>query len=307
MEPTTTLAASAARARRLVPRAALHRLVRRSDLPGIAFLGAHLALLGGTGALLHVAPPPWLLPAILLHGFVLVHLFAPLHEATHGTAFATPALNRAVAWLAGLVLLMPPTQFRLEHAAHHAHTQDEARDPQFIAASARRSSYVLFATGLPFWRYLLANLCRHAAGRFDATDALYLTPAQRPAVTREARMFLLAYAGIALASWAAGSAAALVYWLIPRVAAEPWMRLVRMAEHGACPSVADMLRNTRTVRTLAPLRWLAWNMPFHAEHHALPAVPFHALPRLHPLLAPHLAELEIGYLAAHRRILRAAA
>jgi fatty acid desaturase len=85
------------------------------------------------------------------------------------------------------------------------------------------------------------------------------------------------------------------------------MRLVRMAGHGACPPVADLLRNTRTVRTLAPLRWLAWNMPFHAEHHALPAVPFHALPQLHPFLAPHLAELAPGYLAAHRRILRAAA
>jgi len=25
-------------------------------------------------------------------------------------------------------------------------------------------------------------------------------------------------------------------------------------------------------------RYLFWNMPFHSEHHALPAVPFHALP-----------------------------
>ncbi len=302
-----TLAASAAHARRLVPRATLRRFVRRSDGPGIAFLCAHLALLAGTGAAVHVASLPWIIPAVLVHGFVLVHLFAPLHEATHGTAFATPALNRAVAWLAGLALLMPPTQFRLEHAAHHAHTQDAAHDPQFIAASARRWSYLLFATGLPFWRYLVGNLCRHAAGRFDTTEALYLPAGQQPVVSREARAFLLVYAGIALASWAAGTTAALVYWLLPRLAAEPWMRLVRMAEHGACAPVADMLRNTRTVRSLAPLRWLAWNMPFHAEHHALPAVPFHTLPKLHPFLAPHLAELERGYLAAHRRILRAAA
>lgn len=226
MDPPTTLAASAARARGLVPRVTLRRLVRRSDWAGTGFLVAHLGLLAGTGALMHLAPLPWLLPAALLHGFVLVHLFAPLHEATHGTAFATPAL--------------------------------------------------------------------------------YLQAGQQRAVTREARCFVLVYASVALISWVSGSVVALLYWLLPRVAAEPWMRLVRLAEHGACPRVADMLRNTHTARTLAPLRWLAWNMPFHAEHHALPAVPFHALPKLHPFLAPHLAELEPGYLAAHRRILRAA-
>jgi fatty acid desaturase len=200
---------------------------------------------------------------------------------------------------------MPPTQFRLEHAAHHAHTQDEARDPQFIPASARWPSYLLFATGLPFWRFLLGNLSRHARGRFDACDALYLPAGMRHVVTMEARIFLLVYGVAALVSAAIGSAALLIYWVIPRIVAEPWMRLVRMAEHGACPKVADMLRNTRTVRTLAPLRWLAWNMPFHAEHHALPAVPFHSLPALHPFLAAHIAELEPGYVAAHRRILRA--
>jgi len=26
--------------------------------------------------------------------------------------------------------------------------------------------------------------------------------------------------------------------------------------------------------------YLFWNMPYHAEHHMLPAVPFHALPGL---------------------------
>lgn len=306
MIAASSLAASAARARRLVPREQLRRVSRRSDGRGLRQLVGHLGLLTLTGLLVHAARgSPWLVPAIVLHGLVLVHLFAALHEATHGTAFASPWLNRSVSWLTGLLLLMPPTQFRLEHAAHHAHTQDEARDPQLIAASARRASYILFATGLPFWMFLAGNLVRHGLGRFNAIDALSVAPGMRGAVTREARIFWLAYALAALGSWLLGSTALLLYWILPRLAGEPWMRLVRMAEHGACPKVADMLRNTRTVRTLAPLRWLAWNMPFHAEHHALPAVPFHALPALHRLLAAHIAELEPGYLAAHRRILAA--
>ena len=77
------------------------------------------------------------------------------------------------------------------------------------------------------------------------------------------------------------------------------MRLIRMSEHGSCEWVADLRKNTRTTLTPAPVRWLAWNMPFHAEHHAIPNLPFHALPALHEELAPHLAHLDQGYLASH--------
>jgi len=45
-------------------------------------------------------------------------------------------------------------------------------------------------------------------------------------------------------------------------------------------------------------------MPFHAEHHAFPAVPFHALENLHSLVRPHLQETERGYIAFHRDYIR---
>jgi fatty acid desaturase len=48
-------------------------------------------------------------------------------------------------------------------------------------------------------------------------------------------------------------------------------------------------------------RLLMWNMPFHAEHHAYPAVPFHALPRLHEALAAHLPHRAGGVLGLHLR------
>jgi fatty acid desaturase len=51
------------------------------------------------------------------------------------------------------------------------------------------------------------------------------------------------------------------------------------------------------------LQWLNWNMAYHAEHHGIPAVPFHALPALHTHLGPHLAELEHGYVPTQGRIL----
>ena len=56
--------------------------------------------------------------------------------------------------------------------------------------------------------------------------------------------------------------------------------------------------------TNAFVHFFAWNMPYHAEHHAYPAVPFHALPRLNRLLASHIVHVEQGYLASARKVLQ---
>jgi len=47
---------------------------------------------------------------------------------------------------------------------------------------------------------------------------------------------------------------------------------------------------------------LFWNANYHAEHHLLPAVPFHRLPKLHELVKDRLVHLDAGYAAAHRVI-----
>lgn len=73
-----------------------------------------------------------------------------------------------------------------------------------------------------------------------------------------------------------------------------------MAEHGRCPPVANMLENSRTTYTNRIVRFLAWNMPYHAEHHAYPMVPFHKLPAFHQVAAPYIANTSDGYTGFHR-------
>ncbi|MGE0706654.1 MAG: fatty acid desaturase [Planctomycetota bacterium] len=55
-------------------------------------------------------------------------------------------------------------------------------------------------------------------------------------------------------------------------------------EHRGLPTTGSVLERTRSFAAGPLTRWLFWNMPYHAEHHAYPAVPFHALPRLHAAL-----------------------
>lgn len=77
-----------------------------------------------------------------------------------------------------------------------------------------------------------------------------------------------------------------------------------MTEHTGCASTRDCVENTRTTPTLALVRLVAWNMPYHAEHHSYPAVPFHALPGLHEWVRGRIENLEPGYIAATGKVNR---
>ena len=69
-----------------------------------------------------------------------------------------------------------------------------------------------------------------------------------------------------------------------------------------CSEDRNGLTNTRTTLTSWPVRFLMWNMPYHAEHHLYPAVPLHRLPDLHRLIADRLRHVTPGYPAAQREI-----
>jgi len=95
----------------------------------------------------------------------------------------------------------------------------------------------------------------------------------------------------------------MIYWVVPVVLGQPALRLYLMAEHTLCPLNDDMLENTRTTYTNGFMRYLAWNMPYHAEHHAFPAVPFHRLPEVNAAIRGRLKSTAPGYLAVQRDIL----
>jgi fatty acid desaturase len=273
-------------------------LLCRSDRLGAMQLAAHLGALAATGAAIALGVPFW--PLLLVpHGILIIFLFTALHECSHRTAFRTEWINRVVAGVAGFLVLVPPEWFRCFHAAHHRFTHDPARDPELAVPEPRtRWEYAWRLTGLPLWRASLRTLLINAAG--GCRDG-YLPAGSRAAVTREARLMLAGYALLAAGSLALRSDLLLWLWVVPALLGQPFLRAYLMAEHGRCPPVADMLANSRTTFTTALVRRLAWNMPYHAEHHAYPAVPFHALPRFHELAKAHLKTTERGYARFHRR------
>jgi fatty acid desaturase len=285
-----------------IERPEMREIRRLSNTPGLARLSAHLAALAAAGMLVFLAPGAfWRLPAQALEGIILVFLFAPLHESIHRTAFHNRRLDDAVAAVVGFLLLLPADYFRFFHFAHHRNTQDPERDPELATPKPRTlAQWLLAVSALPLWRDLAVTLLRHAAGR---TSEPYLSPIAARRVVREARITLALYLVVAGASILSRSTVALDYWIVPVLLGQPWLRLFLMAEHTGCPLVEDMLANSRCTLTNAVVRFFAWNMPYHAEHHTFPAVPFHALPRLHRRLAGELRVVAPGYIAVQREIL----
>ena len=283
---------------------ALAALTERSDAKGLARLVLHVATIAAAGAFLAAArETAWALPAAWVYGTCLVFLFAPLHETVHYTAFRSRRFNRAVSVACGWILVLPPRFFRAFHLEHHRCTQDPARDPELVGAPLRTwRQYLWRMSGAQYWVRQARVLARFAMGRVTEP---YIPGAERGPVVREARTFLASYAAVGVLSLATGTAGLLLwFWIVPVLLGQPMLRLYLLAEHTGCPMTPDMLENSRTVRTNALVRFLAWNMPYHAEHHAYASIPFHALPRAHAALAPFIRNQRRGYARVHRELAR---
>lgn len=277
--------------------AALRALSERRDGPGIRRIAAHLGLLVPTAAAILAAPGTWWLLPAAVHGTVLVFLFAPLHETVHRTAFRTGWLNRIVGDLAGFVLVLPPRWFAAFHFAHHRFTQDPERDPELASRKPTTLlGYAWIVSGIEYWHRAIRGLLRRAGG--SAPDA-FLDDRLRARAIAEARVYLALYAALAAGSVALGSDLVLRLWVVPVLLGQPFLRLYLLSEHWGCPTVKDYWANTRSTVSLAPVRWIAWNMPNHAEHHANPAIPFHALPAYAALMKGARAHEASGYAPFH--------
>ena len=231
-------------------RAQLKDLLRRRDGPGLRYLFGHVGLALVTAGLVYLTMGNVVLfvLAMFVHGFVLVLLFAPMHECTHGTAFRRRWLNSAVGAACGFVLLRPSRYFKWRHAAHHSYTQDPARDPDLVPMPTNLREYVGDALGARLWPKLIGAFYRSATGRFTAEEQAWIPASERPKVTNEARAMIALYAVVVALSVAFGSLAVLWYWIVPRMLAEPALRMIRMVEHTGMDEGPDPLTNTRTTK-----------------------------------------------------------
>lgn len=269
----------------------LDALNETADAPGLVHLAGHLALICGFGVWIAFGWPLWQV-VLVAQGITICFLFTLEHEATHKTPFRTLCLNEWVGRFCGLMILLPFTWFRYFHLAHHRYTNIPGKDPELEAGAKPETwaEYLRFVSGLPYWWGMAQQTLGNALGR---DPGRYIPSHAKARVVVEARWMLVVYA-LALGSLIFKPVLFWV-WVVPCFVGQPFLRLYLLAEHGRCAFVANMFENTRTTYTNRIIRFLAWNMPYHVEHHSLPQVPFHKLPELHGRMVGHHRVTSNGY------------
>ncbi|WP_181702094.1 fatty acid desaturase [Chthonobacter albigriseus] len=283
----------------------LRALSIKSDRAGWIQLGSHAAAIVGTGILLSLTWGSWVaVPVFIAHGILLNFLYAGQHEFSHWTVFKTKKLNEICGRAIGFLMLYPRDFDQIQHFAHHRFTQDWAKDGELGRPKFTFMSYILWLLGPTYWYSRIRRLFRFTAG---IVTEPYVPDDRKAGLILEARIHMAGYALIALVSLAAGSWAAVTYWLAPLILTKGFHQLQNTIEHIGLSHESNILENTRSTRTNAFMRWLGWNMQYHTAHHAFPGVPFHKLPDLDQTIfgkngiEPH----RMGYFEFQRSVLDA--
>jgi len=283
---------------------------------GCAAVAAYVVHLG-----LQAQSAPILMAGEVMLGFVSSFYFMGFHEFIHNTAFATKCINKMLATVTGFFIFRGANWFWCFHWLHHRYTQDPERDPELSGGSSDLMDpaksvymYMRFLTGWPFGFERSFKMVKMAMGlHIDS----WVEEADLVTTVRiESALYVLGYVAFAVGAVMNANIQAFViwYWLVPHMLGAGHLRFYQFAEHRACETGdftdLDAWGSGRTTATWFFYRRLAWNMPFHIEHHAWPAASFDQLPAVHERIKGQQPESRCiikgdgGYLAIHREFLR---
>ena len=292
-----------------VEREQLLALMKRRDNPAAFHTVLWLLLLVASGAWLWATWLSWwTLPAAFVYGTLYGSASdARWHECGHRTAFASKRANDVICHLASFRDVREPVSWRWSHNRHHADTIIVGRDPEIAYPRPTAlwrvvaDMFGVFSTAAEIRKY-----AHNVAGRLTPEEATYVPAREARAAVRWGRIHAAVW--VAVIGWSVAVSSLLPLMLVglPSLYGRWLLVVFGTTQHaGLAEDVLDHRLNTRTVLMGPVLRFLYLNMNYHLEHHMYPAVPYHALPRLHDLLAADLPEPYPNMRAAYRDIIPA--
>jgi fatty acid desaturase len=295
----------------------LKALTRRSDAKGLAQGLGHLALVAGTAffAWWSVGRLAWplVVAAFFVHGTVLSFLggAGAMHELSHGTPFRTRWLNEVFLAIGSFLTWSNPALFRASHARHHQYTVHHGLDGEVVLPGRFRVRDFLWQLAfnpVGVYRQLRGHV-RLALGILEGDwekriigDGDAASLAVKARVVAWARVLVIGHLTLGAAFGVIGQ------WILIPIVLTPfyagWLAILcAIPQHlGMKGDVPDWRLCGRTVLINPVFRFLYWNMAFHVEHHMYAAVPFHALGKLHRLIAADTPKPNQGLTSAWREI-----
>lgn len=293
-------------------REVLRRLTARSDTRGLLQTGGYLGLLAVTGAagvysLLHL--PVLVSVAILLvHGTFFAFMINAFHELVHGTMFRSKWLNGALLRLVSFVSWNNHVLFRASHTDHHGSTLHPPHDPEVMfPLKLTLGGFLLQAIVSPPTVWLVARQnIRFALGLLSPgweADTFPKGDPKRRRLFRFARIMLLGHAAIVAGSIVSGLWPIAVVTTAARFYGSWLFYLCNNTQHiGLRDNVPDFRLCCRTIALNPFVRFLYFQMNYHAEHHMYAAVPCYNLARLRRAIAHAMPEACPSLAAAWREI-----
>ena len=260
---------------------------RRAWLQLVTTLGPLALLMWAIHSALDWSTALALVLALPTAGF-LVRTFIVMHDCAHGSFFASRVMNDAVGMTTGVLTLTAFTQWRRDHALHHASSGDLDRRGhgdvptltvrEYLSKSPRaRFGYrvirhpLLLLFGGPFHLAIGQRL----RGRSLATG----TPQVRSVwLTNTAIAALLAIAFMTVGWKSLVFAYAIPYYIAAM--AGVWLFYVQhqfedayWTRHGDWDYVEAALRGSSHLQLPAVLQWFTGSIGLHHVHHVAPRVP----------------------------------
>ncbi len=268
---------------------------RRASFQLVTTLGALFLTMWATRAALAVSPL-LALAFVLPTAGLLIRTFILMHDCAHGSFFASRRLNDAVGMVTGVLTLTPFTQWRRDHALHHASSGDLDRRGhgdvktltvrEYLAKSPRgRLGYrlvrhpVLLLLGGP----LYLAFSNRTSGQGISTGPRQVANVW---LTNVAIGVLLTVAVVTL-----GWATVLLAYLLPfylAAMAGVWLFYVQhqfedahWSRHEDWDYVEAALRGSSHLRLPRVLQWFTGNIGLHHVHHVAPKIPNYRLQPCH--------------------------
>lgn len=293
--------------------ARLSRTLHRPN-PAIYWMDFGLSVVLGYGALLLAilsAPFALKLAAGVVSVLALYRAASFMHELTHIKPADIPGFRTAWNLLMGVPFMVPSFMYEEVHTLHHARTRyGTAGDPEYLLLASQKPAatfrFLALSLLIPvalYGRYVLLAPLSLLSPKLrkivvERYSALAINPEfRRPPVTEAVGSIWLPLE-IVTSIWAVGSLALVITGVVPfaaymifyTVMTAVWFlnqvrTLVahRWENDGEPITMAAQYLDSVNVPPpgLLPALWAPVGLRYHALHHLLPAVPYHALGEAH--------------------------
>ncbi len=251
----------------------------------LAWLALHLGVIAaGIVALWSHWGGWWAAP---LYSIAIGHSFAGAafvgHETMHGAVVRHRGARSFVGWLSFLPFTLSPRLWVAWHnKTHHAHTMDEANDPDCFPSLAtyRTSRLARIADQFSFARDRRFGWLTLALGfTGQSTQMLWRWSRTSDAMSRRERRLAFVESAAGWALWAAilwllGPARFVFAFVLPLMLGNAVVISYILTNHSLSPMTAinDPLVNSLSVTLPRPLELLHLDFGLHVEHHLFPSM-----------------------------------